>query len=415
MQIKAKQTQASFRLLAAVLLLVCLTGCWDRQEIEERAVVLGIGVDEAEEGAEEHEDQVSHLRGKMPGKTQGMLRITVQIAVPGRIPLGPGGSGGGGSGGGGGGISTVWVVSSVGHTLDDAINSLQQRVAPPLFFGHLRIIVISETVARIGLENLNDFLRRNPEIRRMNWMFISKGKAMDIMKASPQLERVPTLYLMTTMDQSVKMGRFPNDFLGIFWSSSSAKGKEGYLPYAEVREGDNIGISGLAYFRGNKMVGRTNPQAIVLYMGITGMNPTGGQTYVSVPGTNEFVEYSGRSRKVLTRVDIVDDKPRIQLKIYLEGNIREKSREQITLSHDIIQSVEKEMESQAEKAYKNLIEKTQKDGADIFGFGEHVRAKKWRYWNKNIQTKENWQRMYAEIQVDVSVHVQIRRVGMKAT
>ena len=30
---------------------ILLTGCWDRQEIEERAVVLGIGIDDAGEGA----------------------------------------------------------------------------------------------------------------------------------------------------------------------------------------------------------------------------------------------------------------------------------------------------------------------------------------------------------------------------
>ncbi len=144
-------------------------------------------------------------------------------------------------------------MDAVGFTIDDAVNALQQRVSPPLFFGHLRIIVVSEAVARLGMQNLNDYFRRNPEVRRLNWMFICKQEASDIMFASPQLERVPSLYLMTTMDQAVKMGRFPNDFLGVFWNASSSKGREGFLPYVELKKEQNIQISGMAYFRGEKI------------------------------------------------------------------------------------------------------------------------------------------------------------------
>ncbi|MFD0695532.1 Ger(x)C family spore germination protein [Paenibacillus sp. GCM10027628] len=394
-----------------VSLFMVTAGCWDRQEIEERAVVLGIGVDQAEPGAAQKEESIAHKPGTLTPPEQGMIRLTVQVAVPGRIPLGPGAGGESSAGGN----KTLWIVSGVGHTMDDALTGLQQRIAPPLFFGHLRIIVVSEKVAKKGMQNLNDYFRRNPDIRRMSWMFISKGSAMDIMKASPQLERVPTIYLMTTMDQSVKMGRFPNDFLGIFWSSMSSKGKEGYLPYAEHIGRDNIEIDGFAYFRGDKLVGVTKPVDIIFYMSVMGMNPSGGQAFVKIPGTSEYLEYSGRSRKAITRVDIVNGQPHINVRILLEGNIREKSNEEVVLSHDIIQTMEKQLEKDAEKEFLDLIHRTQKKGSDIFGFGEHVRARQWKYWDQNIKTKEKWQEMYRDIKVDLTVQIQIRRVGMKAT
>ncbi|UUZ79369.1 hypothetical protein LJK88_29920 [Paenibacillus sp. P26] len=65
-------------------------------EIEERAVVLGIGIDKAEPEAENKESEVTHLHGSLPSPKGDMLRVSIQIAVPGRIPLGPGGGGGGG-------------------------------------------------------------------------------------------------------------------------------------------------------------------------------------------------------------------------------------------------------------------------------------------------------------------------------
>ncbi|MEW9668532.1 hypothetical protein [Ammoniphilus sp. 3BR4] len=72
-----------------------------------------------------------------------MIRLTVQIAIPGRIPLGPGE-------GGGGGEKPVWVLDVVGHTIGDALSNLQQQVADRLFFGHLRVIAVSEAVAILG-------------------------------------------------------------------------------------------------------------------------------------------------------------------------------------------------------------------------------------------------------------------------
>jgi spore germination protein KC len=399
-------------LLPLAVILTLTTGCWDRQEIEERAVVLGIGIDMAESGGVAKEEEVSHLKETLPTPNIPMVHATVQIAVPGRIPLGPGSTTGGG--GGGGTSTTVWVVDAEGHTIDDAINNLQELVAPPLFFGHLRVIVVSEDIARKGIENLNDYFRRSPEIRRLNWMMISKGKAKDIMKASPQLERVPTLYLLTNMDQAVKMGRFPNNFLGEFWSSASAKGKEGLLPYVDINSKDNIVISGIAYFKKDKMVGTTKPLEVPLYMGIMGQNPAGGQGYVQVPGTSEYMEFHTRNRKALTKVSIENGIPHISLKIQLEGNLREKTNDNVKLTDAVIKLLEQKLEENGKEAYMELITKTQKKGSDIFGFGEQVRAKEWRYWNKEIKTKENWQKMYAHISVDISVEIHLRRIGMKA-
>ncbi|CAG7627367.1 Spore germination protein A3 [Paenibacillus solanacearum] len=393
---------------------ILLTGCWDRQEIEERAIVLGIGIDDAGEGAAKEENEISFLHGTIPPPKTGLLRVTVQIAVPGRIPLGPGGGGGGGGEGGGGGQNTVWVVNGVGYTLNDAINNLQQRISPPLFFGHLRIIVISENVAQKGITNLNDFFHRNPDIRRMNWMFICKGYAEELMKASPQLERVPTLYLMNTMDQSVKMGRFPNDFLGIFWSASSAKGREGYLPYITLKPEDTVELSGLAFFRDDKMVGTTKPLEITMYMGIVGLNPAGGEAFVEYPNSDTHFLFGARNRKAVITPEIRNGKPHMKIKVYIEGNILEKSNEHVRSTREVLLQIEQELNKRVIEGYGNLIRKTMAKGSDIFGFGEQIRAKEWRYWNKEIKTKENWQKMYKEMTFDIDVQIYIRRVGMKS-
>ncbi|MDF2682998.1 MAG: spore gernimation protein GerC [Brevibacillus sp.] len=399
--------------LAIVIMIVLpfLTGCWDRLEIEERAVVLGISVDTAEPGAEKEEREVSHLRGKFPVPNKEMIRVAAQIGLPGRIPLGPGEGGGQTDGG----QNTVWVIEVVGHSIDDALMNLQQQISGRLFFGHLRVIVVSEAVAKKGLENLNDYFRRNSEVRRMAWLLISKGKASDLMKAAPKLERVPTMYLMSTLDEAVRLGKFPSDYIGLFWSDSSKKGKEAFLPYLELMKEQNVELLGMAYFKNNRMVGVTKPFEIAAYMGIKGMNPAGYRSFVRVGNTPNVVNLYATYRKSKINVEIKNDRPYFNVKAFIEVNLEEKSNEKgLAITSALLEQIERQDEQAAVKFYEGLIKQTQAKGSDIFGFGEYVRAKEPRYWNQKVKTKERWQEIYKDMKVDVQVNIEIRRVGMKA-
>jgi Ger(x)C family germination protein len=400
--------------LVFLLFFPLLTGCWDRLEIESRAVVLAIAIDEAKSEDETNKSEATHLTKNLTSSTTGAISISVQIAVPGRIPLGPGGSSGGDGGGGGqGSKSPVWVLSATGETIDDALMNLQQQIDNRLFLGHLRMIVVSEAIARRGLQNLNDYFRRQPEVRRTAWMVVSKGTAIEFMTATPQLERVPTLYLLATMDQAVKMGRLPNDFLGVFFSASSAHGQEGYLPYLKLKKKSNIEIAGLAYFKGEKMVGSTNALQIGNFMAMKQMNPGGYSFIQQIPGTETLVMLQAIYRKSRISVDIKDGKPHATIRCMLEEDIREKSNEDLSLTEDSIKKIEETFQKEASKAFKNLIMKTQKDGSDIFGIGEYVRAMHSSYWNREIKTKEKWEQIYPDISIDLFVRVKVRRIGTK--
>ncbi|CAH0119489.1 MULTISPECIES: Ger(x)C family spore germination protein [unclassified Paenibacillus] len=406
---REKQGRA-IKLLCVMLLTVpLLSGCWDRLEIEERAVVLGISVDSAE-GEHEKEQEITHLRGKFPAPKQELIRVAVQIALPGKIPLGPGQAGGEK-----GGKETVWVLDSVGHTIDDALMNLQQQISSRLFFGHLRVIVVSREAARKGLQTLNDYLRRNSEVRRTAWMLVSEGDAKELMKAAPKLERVPTMYLLATLDEAVRMGKFPTDFLGIFWSNSSKKGKEGFLPYVKVMKEQNVEIKGIAFFKNDKLVEVTEPLEIAAYMGIKGVTQAGYRSFVRVGETPTIVMLYATSRKSYIKVDIVNGRPHFLVTIFLEDNIEEKVNDSVLLKTDeVLWEIERKNNEAATKLYEDFIKKTQNQGADILGFGEYVRAKKPQYWNRHIRTKERWQEMYPSATFEVKVHTKIRRVGMES-
>jgi spore germination protein KC len=398
-------------LFAIVFMTMILTGCWDRLEIEERAMILGVAIDKAPPNEIVKPRNITFIGENVPKTDAPALRVTMQIAVPGRIPLGPSNAGGGSEPG----DKPVWVVSAVGHTIDDAFNIAQQEVAHRLFWGHLRVIIISKEVAELGLTNINEYLRRNPEVRRTNWMVISEGEAGEFMRVVPQLERVPTLYILSTMNEAVQMGKLPNVFAGTYWTACSSKGTAPYLPYIRMVRSGSFEVAGLAFFKTDRMVGKTEPVEIGAYMGITNNKGGGYTVLVPIHGTDTSIMYQITHRKSRIDVAIRNGKPEINVKIHNEGNLVEKSNEQVQLSDEVIAKIEKYMTETGPASYSRLVRKTQQKGSDIFGFGEHVRAKEPAYWNKEIRTKEKWEEMYKEIDVHLQVTSSIRRVGGKTS
>ncbi|WP_161411757.1 Ger(x)C family spore germination protein [Paenibacillus silvestris] len=395
------------QILVFVLMTPLLAGCWDRLEIEDRAVVLAIGIDEAKPGDEQETSNATHILNQDSPK-KGLIRITVQIAVPGRIPLGTGGDTGGPAD-----QKPVWVLTSVGYTIEDCLMNLQQQLADRLFYGHLRVIVMSESVAKKGIQNENDFFRRQPQVRRTVWMVVSKGDAADIMNATPQLERVPTLYLLATLEHAREMGKLPNIFLGVFFSASSAKGQEGTVPYLELKKESNIEIAGMAYFKNDKMVGTSTALQIGHYMAIKQLNPGGYSILQEMPNSNTNVIFKTTHRKSKITTTIKNGKVFAYIRCQVEGDLTEKSNEKVLVTRNNLIKLEEKIQKDAAEGFKDFIQQTQEDGSDIFGFGEYVRAMQPAYWNKEIKTKEEWEKQYKEMSVDVSMHVKIRRIGTK--
>ncbi|WP_235775399.1 MULTISPECIES: Ger(x)C family spore germination protein [Paenibacillus] len=389
-----------------VVLSLLLTGCWDEQSIEERALVLGLAIDEVQDTNTKAELKTTHLDNQ-PG--QHMLHITAQIAVPGRVPLGPGSEGGGDSG------NPVWVVSADGHSLDDCLNNLQQKLAEPRYLIHLRIIVISEDFARHGLDEINDYLRRNPEVRRRTWLLVTGQKAENFMKVQPPLQRVPTLYILSMMDRAVDSGKFPQDFIGDFWSAESKWGRDGFLPYVSIRNKENITIDGLAYFSKGKLAGTTQPLDIGAYMAFQGIDP-GGYSVLFKTGKYGDVMSRTISRHSRKRTVIRNGKPHVICDIDLEGDLDEHyhASKAISTSADL-HALEKEFEQDTEQILRLLFEQTQQDRSDIFGIGECVRAHHQSYWKKNVHSKWDWEELYPTVSVELRIRLTIRRVGLKDT
>ncbi|WP_339308370.1 Ger(x)C family spore germination protein [Paenibacillus sp. FSL L8-0435] len=148
-------------LLMPILCCVLLSGCWDRIEINDLAIVLATGID--------YED--------------GKVQLTSQIFIPRKA------SAGDSSGSGGSPSGVTMIRTAEGRTIAEALNRLQRKVPRNMFWGHCEVIIISEQAGKRGIREYIDFFLRYPQFREHAYVFSSEKAAKDILALLDPLER----------------------------------------------------------------------------------------------------------------------------------------------------------------------------------------------------------------------------------
>lgn len=140
---KRFQLKFAFVLIAVFL----LSGCWDRYELEERANILALSIDIAEEGEDIEMPEVTHSKGEFPAEEKIIYKVATQLAVPGKIMLGP-------EGGDTNSAETDWLLVTYGYSMKDVLSNLQQELAEKIYLGHIQLIVVSDKIAKKVLKIL---------------------------------------------------------------------------------------------------------------------------------------------------------------------------------------------------------------------------------------------------------------------
>ncbi|UOQ49559.1 Ger(x)C family spore germination protein [Gracilibacillus caseinilyticus] len=163
-------------------LLILLTGCYDRIELEQQSYVIAMGIDKTE--------------------NKGVYAFTYQIANP---------EVGSAAGQGGSNEPASEIVTVHGADILSATYTANSFVSKKITLDHTRIIVISEELARNP-----DFIRviqsasRSPQIRRGVQLVVSKEKASEFINNNqPVMEQRPHKYFQFMLDRADQTGIIP--------------------------------------------------------------------------------------------------------------------------------------------------------------------------------------------------------------
>lgn len=381
-----KKKRITLSVLILLMLLLTTTGCWDRRELEERISAIAISIDRAEPSEE----------------GQPMYLVSIQIPIPVRIA-------GGAEAQGEGGADAVKVVSSTGFTVAHAFGNIQKRMNQQLFMGHTRVIAVSKEIAREGVKELIDGFRRDPAIRRLLWFIVVEGEAVELLRSDPKIEQIPTVFIMSLMENGAKSGMIPDITLGRFYISVSNPSLQPILNYVRASKED-ISWIGVALFDNQKMIGELTAKESWFLLHLRNEN-TGGNLLIFPDRGDQREHMVIRPMQIDTsnKIQIVDGKVKAHYEVNMQANIIEKNFDIDLSDSKNIEKLARVTEEALEEEAKKLIDLLQKKyKIDSIKLGQQIKSYHYSDWQKM-----NWKEEFPKADISVSYRVEFRRIGMQ--
>ncbi|MCG9968638.1 Ger(x)C family spore germination protein [Pelotomaculum terephthalicicum JT] len=390
--------------LVFLILHLFVTGCWNRVELDRRAIVAGFGADKAEE--------------------EGKIQVTVQVVDAGEIkaiPLARGGSM----------MNAVTVYTGTGFTAFDAFRNLSMVVGEKLFLSEVRVLVIGEELAREGLDKVIDFYERDHEPNIRDYLIVVKGgEAKEVLETELRINKIWAYgidsMVKTTMAHSKAPATEIIDFLKAVESKTTApvatvihvlrKGNEENAGEGKSNQDGTtavqpkeLKVSETAVFRHYKLTGWLDEKESRGLLWVTGKVKSGIIVVSSPEKEDKLAAIEIIRAKSKIKPEITDGNLIINIDVWEEGNLGEEQPDTMDVSKPIVlKELEEQKKTVIEDEISAAVIKAQELNADIFGFGEAVRRKYPREWK---QLEDQWDEIFPTLEVNIAVDAKIRRTG----
>lgn len=384
-----------FRLIVCIaFLLPLLTGCWDRQELNELGIMLGLGVD----------------------KDGDLIKVSAQVVVPNEVSSK--------SGGGKGTPVTQYQASA--STLFEAIQKLTETSPRRIFMAHIRVLVFGEEYARKeGIYDVIEALMREPTARPDYYVMVArKTTASKVLDTLTPLENLPAEKLFNSLDVSAKTWSPTTTVTGdqlmeymlapgiqpvitgveVTGNTQSSGSKDNI---ASIKSPARLNTTGLCIFRKDKLIGWLTEDESKGYNYIrNNVKSTMGHLPCRNGGNVTFKTLRTKTQR---KAKVIGDQPVIHIKI---KNVSSIGAVECGIRIGSMKTL-KELEKDSEERLIELMETSinsvrRKFHVDIFGFGQEVYHADPKFFKK---IEKDWDQYFENLDVTYEANVQIKRVG----
>ncbi len=386
--------------LVAISVLL-LPGCWDRKDPETIAIVLATAFDYDEE--------------------RNMYQVFAEIAVPRLMEAEEGDRP----------ERASWVVSAEGFTPYKAMSNLTVKVPREMFWGHSRILLFSEKMARRGIGDIIDAMGRTRQPRLITRPVAVKGDLQKLMSAELALENtfaigMERIIITVKQDKSVFKDILLIDLIRKLEepgqemvigkitlspehsndnnreSSTAGQGAEDVSPVANV--------GGCALFRGDRLVGWYDENQSEGWLLARGM----GNRFVftTTDPEDEDKYFTVEVFRVISDWKLTTDnrEPRIKIQIQAEGTLKDYAgHESLEEESEYVRSLSDRCAQVIRNRIKDALVKSQEVNADALGLGNFIYRKDYKLWK---ELEPRWDEIFPELEVDVEVIFIFERSGL---
>lgn len=375
----------------SLLSLLLLTGCWGKYELTQWGFVQAVAIDQS---ADQH------------------IQLTTLFYKP---------SSGGGNGGGNGGSEkapSAVVIKTEGKTVFDAVRDIPLHLGRKAHWGHMRVIIISEKVAKTkNLGKILDLFVRDYEPWGNTTVTVAAGSAADYLSVKPLIEGTISQQIRQSDKAATRFSSKTTELslLELMVQMKSAAGVA-TVPYLYLSDNKpkTIPVAGSVFLKDAKMVnGIARPDKIQSLLMLTDNYYGGIVTFPCVGSSGESpamesFEVGDVKTKIAPKVK--GDSLSVHVVTKLEGGVGEFSCS-VTESKGQEDAVAKAIEQTVERNLQSTVQYLQKRKIDAIGIGNLIYRKDPTLWE---EWKKDWDDRFAAAAFEIEVDVHIRSTGMKA-
>ncbi len=378
-------------ILLCLIITLNLSGCWSNQELAQRAIITGVGLDKA---------------------ADNKMELTLQLVSPSSFSDEYSTSES---------KSTSYTISTTGITVFDAVRQQLSSIGRKPFYSHVQIIVIGEELAKEGLNDILDFFQRDAEPRLTTRILIAKGTtAKEILNAKSKLEMIPAVHLRSIMEYNHDSNPAIRDIMLIdLLELSAAVGKAPVIAGIDiVNKTKDLYISDMRInhsgaFKNGKLVGWLNTEETI---GLSYVENKAKNVIIQIPNPSSPDKYIAIEQLSSTaRNDIKYENNAFKGTIHVNaiGAVGEIQGNAEFSKPDFIEKLNIATEAKIKEQIQSTIEIAQENfQSDILGFGELAKRKHNKAWK---ESQADWDEIFGEMPIEVNVRFEIRRTGNIST
>lgn len=367
--------------LAVLFIILLTTGCWNYRELNEFAIVTGMAVD-----YQNNQYELSFLiaNGNKDENQQAQTSI----------------------------------LTGTGISIYDALKDISLMSPKELYISHLSIVIISEEVAEKGIDNLIDYLLRDPQSHQNFYMVIAKGdKAQDVLSILSPLADYPSQNITSNVATSEKLqGKISDASFNLFITKYLEKGFEPIMNSITIIGNEDKGqtsnsqektkqdaytkLDTIALFNHDKLIGWATKEES------TGIDMILGEVetiYFNVPCKDEYAVVVSNNYNVEYQVE----KNKITINSNMEGSLIEVGCDINLENEKEIKELEKRVENEMRKYINQALNLAKYYKTDIFGFGNLTYKKYPNDYNKI----DSWNEYFPSLDIKVNTSFKFTSKG----
>lgn len=367
-----------YKILCIIILLFLLTGCWDFEDLNQKSILISVGVDKVDNEIQ-FVTEIASLTSILTGGKE-------EKAMTGN----------------------VYYTTSYGKNFEEARLHLNRAIPFPLFLGATRVVVFGKNFAKDSIEPYLNRIDRIYDYRKTLLPVVSRDKPEDIFKIDVDKD-ISVGFLIEDILYHLKTkgtALYPN--VGEILSDL-AFGNIGFLlPYVGLNE-KAVEYLGLAVFKDAKLIDVISIEDTDGVLYLLSRKPTFTEIIMcpKVGPNNAFsFKVNIQKRNFKTNYDKENENIIIDINLELAAELIYQYYSQ-NFSDKCIKELEKAISQKVENEISNMIKKSQNDyKCDIFAFAKHFKSQ-----NSKIYNEINWGDEYIKAKINVDVKTRIINLG----